>query len=113
MMYPKTEYIYNVCIGSFAKSGDYAKVATLLQEMEQKKLTLQRNTSITLSSLLLKAGKVELAQAVLNWKAQPGGVNTAAIAAQADDEVAAANAVPAEETAEEDIIAEQLKSQTS
>eukprot|EP00742_Colponemidia_sp_Colp-10_P015865 GILJ01018141.1.p1 GENE.GILJ01018141.1~~GILJ01018141.1.p1 ORF type:complete len:519 (-),score=95.38 GILJ01018141.1:153-1523(-) len=66
--FPRTEYVYNVCIGAFAKSGDYIKVATLLHEMELKKMTLQRNTSITLSSLLLKAGKVELAQAVLNWK---------------------------------------------
>lgn len=66
--YPRTEFVYNICIGSFAKSGDYVKVASLLQEMEQRKMTLQRNTSITLSSLLLKAGKVELAQAVLNWR---------------------------------------------
>lgn len=107
MLYPKTEYIYNVCIGSFAKSGDYAKVASLLQEMEQKKLTLQRNTSITLSSLLLKAGKVELAQAVLNWKAQPQHAAVAAAAHPAAEPTAAHE----EDTPEEDIIAEQLKAQ--
>ncbi|CAD2216738.1 hypothetical protein ADEAN_000421100 [Angomonas deanei] len=36
--------------------------------MEKMGYTLSRNTSVTLSSLLLKAGKLELAQTVLKWK---------------------------------------------
>ncbi|EPY20260.1 hypothetical protein STCU_07029 [Strigomonas culicis] len=65
---PKSEFIYNVCVAAFAKAGEHTKVAFLLTQMEKKGYTLSRNTSITLSSLLLKAGKLELAQTVLKWK---------------------------------------------
>ena len=64
----KTEFVYNICVGAFAKAGQYNKVAQLLQHMEQKGFELSRNTSVTLSSLLMKAGKLELARAVLDWK---------------------------------------------
>ncbi|RNF23283.1 uncharacterized protein Tco025E_02992 [Trypanosoma conorhini] len=65
---PKTQFIYNVCVGAFARSGEHTKVASLLTQMEEKGFSLTRNTSVTLSSLLLKAGKLELAQTVLKWK---------------------------------------------
>ncbi|KAF5225646.1 hypothetical protein ECC02_001410 [Trypanosoma cruzi] len=65
---PKTQFIYNVCVAAFARSGEHTKVASLLTQMEEKGFFLTRNTSITLSSLLLKAGKLELAQTVLKWK---------------------------------------------
>ena len=122
--FPRTEYVYNICIGAFARSGDYVRVASLLQEMEQKKMTLQRNTSITLSSLLLKAGKVELAHAVLNWRTSAagggGGGGSAAEAARrtlaggAEGETAAAAAAEEEEGAMLDgasLIEEQIAQQ--
>eukprot|EP00758_Cryptobia_borreli_P011386 Tbor_TRINITY_DN5650_c3_g1::TRINITY_DN5650_c3_g1_i1::g.8992::m.8992 len=84
-VYPRTEFVYNICIGSFAKVGDYVRVASLLDEMEKKKMVLQRNTSITLSSLLLKAGKVELAQAVLNWKGNSTGAEHETVAVATDN----------------------------
>ncbi|ESL10068.1 hypothetical protein TRSC58_02203 [Trypanosoma rangeli SC58] len=65
---PKTQFVYNVCVGAFARSGEHTKVASLLTQMEEKGFSLTRNTSVTLSSLLLKAGKLELAQTVLKWK---------------------------------------------
>lgn len=63
-----SEFVFNTCVAAFAKAGDHAAVADLLQQMDERKMSLHTNTSITLSSLLLKAGKVELAQAVLKWK---------------------------------------------
>lgn len=63
----KTEPILNICVTAFAKAGDHAKVAHLLSEMEKYNYTLSRSTSIVLSSSLLKAGKSELAQEVLQW----------------------------------------------
>nr|CCC93121.1 unnamed protein product [Trypanosoma congolense IL3000] len=65
---PKTQFIYNVCVGAFARAGEHTKVSSLLTQMEGRGFTLSRNTSVTLSSLLLKAGKLELAQTVLKWK---------------------------------------------
>lgn len=65
---PKTQFIYNVCVGAFARAGEHTKVASLLTQMEERGFTLSRNTSVTLSTLLLKAGKLELAQTVLKWK---------------------------------------------
>ena len=62
----KTQFVFNVCTSAFAKAGEYTKVAALLQEMEKVGFSLSRNTSVTLSSVLLKAGKVQLAQAVLH-----------------------------------------------
>ncbi|KAG5466876.1 hypothetical protein LSCM1_01053 [Leishmania martiniquensis] len=65
---PKTSFIYNICVSAFARAGEHAKVAFLLTEMESRGFALTRNTSIVLSSLLLKAGRLELAQMVLKWK---------------------------------------------
>nr|CCM19123.1 hypothetical protein, conserved [Leishmania guyanensis] len=65
---PKSAFIYNACVSAFARAGEHAKVAFLLAEMERQGFALSRNTSIILSSLLLKAGKLELAQTVLKWK---------------------------------------------
>ncbi|ORC92174.1 uncharacterized protein TM35_000043880 [Trypanosoma theileri] len=74
---PKTQFIYNVCVGAFARAGEHTKVATLLTQMEEKGFSLSRNTSVTLSSLLLKAGKLELAQTVLKWKGcEPSNSNS-------------------------------------
>lgn len=64
--FERTRAIYNTCIAAFAKAGEYNKVAYLLAEMDKKHFTLSKTTSIVLSSLLVKAGKMELAQAVLN-----------------------------------------------
>ena len=66
--YPPSEFAYNVCVSAFAKDNQHGKVAELLQQMEAKGMALTSNTSIVLSTLLLKAGKSELAQAVLSWK---------------------------------------------
>ncbi|GET92813.1 hypothetical protein, conserved [Leishmania tarentolae] len=74
---PKTALIYNTCVSAFARAGEHAKVAFLLTEMEKKGFALSRSTSVTLSSLLLKAGKLELAQTVLRWK----GLTTADVEA--------------------------------
>ncbi|KEG15194.1 hypothetical protein DQ04_00151130 [Trypanosoma grayi] len=65
---PKTQFIYNICVAAFARAAEHTKVATLLTQMEERGYSLTRNTSVTLSSLLLKAGKLELAQTVLKWK---------------------------------------------
>lgn len=65
---PQSSFIYNTCVGTFAKCGEHAKVAVLLKKMGSEGYTLNRNTSVVLSSQLLKAGKLELAQAVLTWK---------------------------------------------
>eukprot|EP00796_Vickermania_ingenoplastis_P005318 gene5318-3820_t len=62
----KTRNIYNTCVAAFAKAGEYMKVAYLLSEMERQHFSLEKPTSILLSSLLVKAGKTDLAQAVLN-----------------------------------------------
>lgn len=64
--FEKTKAIYNASVAAFAKAGEFNKVAYLLSEMDKKHLSLSRPTSIVLSSLLVKAGKAELAQAVLN-----------------------------------------------
>ncbi|KAK7201310.1 PPR repeat/Pentatricopeptide repeat domain containing protein [Novymonas esmeraldas] len=65
---PKSALIYNTAVSAFARAGEHAKVAHLLTEMEKRGFVLSRNTSVVLSSLLLKAGKLELAQTVLKWK---------------------------------------------
>ncbi|KAG5492715.1 hypothetical protein JKF63_01295 [Porcisia hertigi] len=65
---PKSAFIYNTCVSAFARSGEHTKVAFLLTEMEKRGFALSRSTSVILSSLLLKAGKVDLAQTVLKWK---------------------------------------------
>jgi hypothetical protein len=72
----KSPMMYNVAIGAFAKAGEHSKVAILLQQMETQRMRLSRSTAVTLSSLLLKAGKLQLAQAVLdmNQQQQMGGV---------------------------------------
>ncbi|KAG5492172.1 hypothetical protein GH5_01079 [Leishmania sp. Ghana 2012 LV757] len=85
---PKTAFIYNTCVSAFARAGEHAKVAFLLTEMEHRGFALTRNTSIVLSSLLLKAGKLELAQMVLKWK----GVTTVDVEV---DSLAAANGAAA------------------
>lgn len=63
---PKSPLMFNVSIGSFARAGEHSKVAILLQQMESQNMRLSRSTAVTLSSLLLKAGKLQLAQAVLD-----------------------------------------------
>jgi pentatricopeptide repeat protein len=65
-----SEFVYNISISAFCKTQNHERVAQLLGVMEAKGMALHTNTSIILSSLLLKAGKVELAQAVLRWKKQ-------------------------------------------
>ena len=65
---PRSAYIYNTCVSAFARAGEHAKVAVLLTEMEKQGIALNRSTSVVLSSLLLKAGKLQLAQTVLKWK---------------------------------------------
>lgn len=114
---PKSEFIYNICVGAFARAGEHNKVAFLLMEMEKADYTLSRNTSVTLSSLLLKGGKVELAQTVLRWRgggpqqvAELGGA-TAAEGERArgeapvavDDDDAADLLVPAEDAIQEQL----------
>ena len=69
----KTSVILNTCVTTFAKSGNFAKVSALLVEMEQRGFSLAPNTGLILSSLLVKAGKTELAQAVLQMKSVAGG----------------------------------------
>lgn len=64
--FEKTRGVYNTCVAAFAKAGEFNRVAYLLSEMDKKQFSLSRPASIVLSSLLFKAGKVELAQAVLN-----------------------------------------------
>ncbi|KPA86298.1 putative mitochondrial hypothetical protein [Leptomonas pyrrhocoris] len=64
---PKSAHVYNTCVSAFARAGEHAKVAVLLTEMEKQGMALSRSTSVVLSSLLLKAGKLELAQMVLKW----------------------------------------------
>ncbi|KAH8613761.1 PPR repeat Pentatricopeptide repeat domain [Trypanosoma vivax] len=68
---PKSQFTYNICVSAFARAGEHTKVASLLTQMEERGFSLSRNTSVTLSSLLLKAGKTELAQTVLKWKGYP------------------------------------------
>lgn len=63
-----SEFIFNICVGAFAKTQNHERVAELLSEMQRRDLALSTNTAIIVSSLLLKAGKVELAQTVLKWK---------------------------------------------
>ena len=63
-----TEFTYNVCLSAFAKTFQFERVAELLGEMQAKELALTANTSVLLSTLLLKAGKSELANAVLKWR---------------------------------------------
>jgi pentatricopeptide repeat protein len=65
---PRSAVIYNTCVSAFARAGEHTKVAGLLTEMEKQGITLSHSTSVVLSSLLLKAGKLELAQTVLKWK---------------------------------------------
>lgn len=64
----KTEFVFNCCITTFARAGEHTKVALLLQQLEQEGMFLHRNTAVTLSSILLKSGKLQLAQAVLQMK---------------------------------------------
>lgn len=63
--------MYNISVTAFAKAGEYTKVAALLDEMERRNYLLNRTTSILLSSLLVKAGKPELAQALLKSTESP------------------------------------------
>jgi pentatricopeptide repeat protein len=70
--YGGSEFVYNVCVAAFAKMQNHERVAELLEVMKRKDLALHTNTAIILSSLLLKAGKVDLAQAVLRWKTREG-----------------------------------------
>lgn len=71
---PKSEFAYNVSVAAFARAGEHNKVAFLLLQMEGLGYSLSRSTSVTLSSLLLKAGKLDLAQTVLRWEADRGHV---------------------------------------
>jgi hypothetical protein len=57
--YGGSEFVYNVCVAAFAKMQNHERVAELLEVMKRKDLALHTNTAIILSSLLLKAGKVE------------------------------------------------------
>ncbi|KPI85466.1 hypothetical protein ABL78_5487 [Leptomonas seymouri] len=88
---PKSAQIYNTCVSALARAGDHAKVAVLLTEMERQGITLSRSTSVVLSSLLLKAGKLELAQTVLKWNdlspgdAGAGGADHVSVNASAID----------------------------
>ena len=66
--YGGSEFVLNVCISAFAKAGMYERVATILDELQTKRMALHANTAVVLSSLLLKAGKVELAQTVLRFR---------------------------------------------
>jgi pentatricopeptide repeat protein len=64
----KTSFMFNICIAAFSKSGEYTKVGILLQRMESSKMSLNRSTAVALSSALLRAGKLQMAQAVLNMR---------------------------------------------
>lgn len=89
----RSPYIYNTCVSAFARAGEHAKVAVLLTEMEKQGMPLSRSTSVVLSSLLLKAGKLELAQTVLKWKGlSPADVTAAAEESVGEEEEDAASA---------------------
>ncbi|CCW62137.1 unnamed protein product [Phytomonas sp. EM1] len=62
---PKSELIYNISVSAFARAGERTKVAHLLTEMEQKGYKLSRSSNMILSSLLLKSGRGDIAQAML------------------------------------------------
>ena len=62
-----SEHACNICVTTFARCGEYGKVASVLQLMDKESMVLSVNAALTLSSLLLKAGKVDLAQSVLKW----------------------------------------------
>jgi hypothetical protein len=66
--YGGSEFILNVCIAAFAKAGMHDRVASILEELSAKNFALHTNTAVVLSTLLLKAGKVELAQTVLKFR---------------------------------------------
>lgn len=84
---PRSALIYNTCVSTFARAGEHGKVACLLTDMEKQQFALSRNTSVVLSSLLLKAGKLELAQTVLKWKGlTPADVENASAEAPEDAE---------------------------
>jgi pentatricopeptide repeat protein len=63
-----SEFVLNVCVSAFAKLGMYNRVEAILEEMNQKGYAIHTGTAVVLSSLLLKAGRVELAQAVLKFR---------------------------------------------
>ena len=66
--YGGSEFVLNVCIAGFAKAGMHDRVASILEELQAKKYALHTNTAVVLSTLLLKAGKVDLAQTVLKFR---------------------------------------------
>lgn len=100
---PKSELIYNICVGAFARAGEHSKVAFLLMQMEENGFTLSRNTSVTLSTLLLKAGKLELAQTVLKWKGMGLSEMPSAENSAAADTIPAVDTEPLQELMQEEV----------